>query len=187
MKFRNAVAIGALVVGSAFAMQANAATYDWTFTANGFGQIASGSLTTSDTVNPATAGGYDVLSITGTGWGGNTITGLLPTSPAGAVNYSPSGYFLFDNVLYSPSGSPTHVDNDGLLFTYGPGTEANIFGNSPLGTGAGSDTYYVNTGANVNGTFAVSAVPIPAALPLFGSVLAGLGAYGWRRAKKSAA
>lgn len=174
-------------LGCAFAAQVDAATYDWTFTANDAGQIASGTLTTSDTVNPATSGGYDVLSITGTGWGGVPITGLIPPSSPGTVTFSPSGYFIFDNLLYAPAGPPTHVDNDGLLFAYGPGTEANIYGNSSLGIGAGSDTYYVNNGANVNGTFAVSAVPLPAALPLFGTVMAGLGLYGWRRKKKLAA
>ena len=36
------------------------------------------------------------------------------------------------------------------------------------------------------GTVSVSAVPIPAALPLFGAALAGLGAFGWRRRARAA-
>jgi hypothetical protein len=39
--------------------------------------------------------------------------------------------------------------------------------------------------ATFGGTVDISPVPLPAALPLFGSVLAGLGFYGWRRRNKS--
>jgi hypothetical protein len=37
----------------------------------------------------------------------------------------------------------------------------------------------------INGSVAISAVPLPGALPLFGAALIGLGAYGRRRAKKA--
>ncbi len=41
--------------------------------------------------------------------------------------------------------------------------------------------------ATFGGTVDISPVPLPAALPLFGSVLAGLGFYGARRRNKSKA
>ncbi len=83
-----------------------------------------GSLNTTDIFNGqflATAG---TLTVTG----GQDV-GTYPLYPGGPVEeLSPSGKFLFDNVLY-PSIDPG-IDNGGLLFI-GSGLEINIWSNSP--------------------------------------------------------
>ena len=83
-----------------------------------------GSLNTTDAGNGeflATAG---TLTVTG---GGDV--GAYPLYPGGPSEVlSPSGRFLFDNVLY-PSIDPG-IDNGGLLFI-GSGLEINIWSNSP--------------------------------------------------------
>ena len=110
-----------------------------------------GSLITTDIGSGefwATAG---TLTVTG----GQDV-GTYPLYPGGpSVTDSPSGYFIFDNVLY-PSIDPG-IDNDGLLFTSG-GFEINIFSN-------GSDNYqfYDNTGYNhVGESFALTSQTFPA-------------------------
>jgi hypothetical protein len=98
-----------------------------------------GNFNTTDIGNGqffATAGNLTVT-------GGPDI-GTYPLFPGGpGVTTSPSGFFIFDNILY-PSIDPS-VDNDGLLFM-GNGLEINIFSNP------GNYQFYDNTGYNDVGT-----------------------------------
>jgi hypothetical protein len=97
-----------------------------------------GSLTTTDIGNGeflATAG---TLTVTGGNDSGLDL-GTYVLYPGGPTEVlSPTGYFLYDNVLY-PSVDPW-IDNGGLLFV-GNGFELNIYTNGP-----GSYEFYVNNG-----------------------------------------
>ena len=98
--------------------------------------------------------GYGALNSTDNGNGeflatAGTLTvtagkdvGSYPLYPGGPVEVnSPSGYFLFDDLLY-PSVDPG-IDNGGLLFLTGADFEINIFSN-----GADNFQFYDNTGYN---------------------------------------
>jgi len=64
----------------------------------------------------------------------------------------------------------------GETYTAAPGLyELAVKGTVVAGDSAGA----------AGGTYTISAVPIPGALPLFGGALAGLGALGWRKARRS--
>ena len=107
-----------------------------------------GSLNTTDIGNGqyfATAGSLTVT-------GGRDV-GTYPLYPGGpAVTASPSGFFIFNNVLY-PSVDPG-VDVDGLLFL-GGGLEINIFSNGPS-----NYQFYDNSGYNnVGQPFALNIAP----------------------------
>ena len=107
-----------------------------------------GSLNTTDIGNGqyfATAGSLTVT-------GGRDV-GTYPLFPGGpAVTSSPSGFFIFNNVLY-PSVDPG-VDVDGLLFL-GSGLEINIFSNGPS-----NYQFYDNSGYNnVGQPFALNIAP----------------------------
>jgi hypothetical protein len=96
--------------------------------------IGYGSLSTTDIGNGeflATAGSLTVT--------GGLEVGTYPLYPGGpGIVTSPSGFFLYDSVLY-PSTNPA-IDVDGLLFL-GSGLEINIWGNGP-------DSYTFDNNAN---------------------------------------
>ena len=158
-----------LVAGAlAVAASAHATILDFTAT-DGSGVVAAGQLT----IDASTPSEVTVLngSVVGAFFAPNTgaITGFAP-DPGGAPAYSPSGAFIYDQLIYP--GSDPIVDNDGLLFNVG-GVEYNLFSNGP-------DQYVLYN--NVNGytaeavNFAIG-VPEPAtwALMLTGFGLAGAG------------
>jgi hypothetical protein len=144
-----------------------------------------------------TSPGYAVTSITGT-WNGFTITpGLVPPGSIDANN----------NVLYlSPNATLLDASSNGQ-----PGGLAfyvhNYTGNNvPTPTDVVVQLFYnttflayaantANTGfgccsLSTEGNFtitALSAVPLPATLPLFATGLGALGLLGWRGKKKAAA
>ena len=112
-----------------FGAAAHANTFDFTFTGTSFS--VTGVLTTSNTLD--SAGGYDVLTISGnvTGPISGAITGLVsnPSQPNMATFYAPSGRgWDYDNVAYSCSSSP-FVDYWGVLFTFGTSEYANLYWN----------------------------------------------------------
>jgi hypothetical protein len=131
----------------------------------GAGVSGSGTLTTT-LLAPgqyAVIGGTDVA----TGGGVNGTLTLLVNSASPNEAYSPSGYFLYDDLLF-PNGDPL-VSNGGLLFGNGAGGEVNLYSNGP-----DDYVYYDNTGYNVPITFDPSMVPEPAAFAIFIPGLAGL-------------
>jgi PEP-CTERM motif len=79
------------------------------------GEVTSGSATLSPAW--ATLGG-DALS----------DVPLYPNPDPGAVSYSPSGFFLYDDLIYH--GIPV-LDVDGLLFVTAGGIEYNLWANGP--------------------------------------------------------
>lgn len=74
-----------------------------------------------------------------------------------------------------------------ILFMYN-GTEGKIEYTMPDVTGSGATASVYNFSSSIEfQVSAVSAVPLPASLPLFGAGLAVLGLASWRRKKKTAA
>jgi hypothetical protein len=88
------------------------------------------------------------------------------------------------------------VDSNHFLVFASDDEAGNLPSSTPMITSA---TFFVETGdfQDVSSAFALSAgtveiksdteVPLPAALPLFATGLAGLGLLGWRRKRKAAA
>ena len=140
--------------------QANADLYSFTFTGD-----TSTTVTGNLTATPNGGGSFTVSG------GSGLVNGTIPivlvaNTNAPNVSTSPSGYFYFDNQL-SPAVNP-QITNSGLLFKTAS-YEVNIYSNGP-----GSYTYYDSKGFYESGTFKASAVPIPAAIWLFGAGLVGL-------------
>lgn len=120
------------------------------------GEVTSGSAT----LTPAWASlGGDALS----------DVPLYPNPDPGAVSYSPSAFFIYDNLIYH--GNPV-FDVDGLLFVTSGGIEYNLWGIGP-------DAYQLyeynpTTGAEVTDTGTLI-VPEPEGWTL---MLVGVGAIG---------
>jgi hypothetical protein len=126
------------------------------------------------TANPNGDGTYTAISGSGTyaSVEGNFGIELTPnnSSPL-VVVYSPSGYFIYDDLL--SVGNNPFVTNPGLLFQIATGTatELNIFSNGP-----DSYTAYLNDGYNTTSVSAsLAPVPEPTTLPLVLSGIMGLG------------
>ncbi len=107
---------------------------------------------------------YDVSVVGNTGKGGDSVAGYL---------FSLSGPGVSDFGI-----QPGKVADFSDVISLVPGIyEIDIVAFATKETGT----------ATFGGTVDVAPVPLPAALPLFGSVLAGLGFYGVRRRNKSKA
>jgi hypothetical protein len=146
-----------------------------------------------------TATGYAITQISGTRIQNSVstaITGLYPQNGGGIINYTPAGNYIFDNILYvGYAGSVPFVDLGGLEYSTGSGNSAqyyNVYTNpastqqpfpyfenlTPLGGLAITATSNGEPGAGI------SPVPLPAALPLFGTAIAGLGGFNWLRRRR---
>jgi len=139
MKFSSALAFGAVALALAVSAEANAATWDFTYTVQG-GPTATGTLVTSNTPNSALtfgtattggasnggvypggtispdAHGYDILSISGTR-GSDSIGPLYVNGTTGTLQTYPG--YIFDNVLYGSTTSGTNPSFDILGLEYG--------------------------------------------------------------------
>lgn len=149
---------------------AHATTFDFSYTGNG---VAGSGSVTADLIAP---GEYVAVSGTDTAVGGgvNGVLTLLPNPVSPSETYSPSGYFIYDSLLFL--GSNPDISNGGWLFTNGSGGELNIFSNGP------SDYVdYDNTGFNVSITFEPVPAPEPATLSV---LMAGMACLVCTRRRK---
>jgi hypothetical protein len=99
------------------------------------------------------------------------ILTLFPNPNAPNATISPSGFFIYNDLLY-PGQSPL-VDVDGPLFTLPNNVEVNIF-NNDNGPNQPPYLYYDNTGFNVPVSVSLTLVPEPAGLILLGFGILGL-------------
>jgi len=155
------VLVAALVLMGVTPLVADTFTYAYAST-NGDGVTASVYLADSvlsPGVDLITSGYIDINNGTGGGFTTGQIDLYLSPSPTGALQYSPSGYFIYDNVL-TPGADPV-IDNGGLLFA-DAGVEINLFSNGP-----GSYQLYQNNGYNDTGN--MTATPEPASMLLLGT------------------
>ena len=99
-----------------------------------------------------------------------------------------SGFSDF-SIFFDSTGEPDVVGASGaaaggpsgiLIFVYPYGVKAESFGSIDTGSGYWGSTFFPNAGDEIT----ISAIPLPAALPLFGSALAMLGIVGWRRKRR---
>lgn len=191
LKFRYLIALaGGIALGLA-ASAASAATKSFEFTSseNG-GLIANFSL---DVVGGQAIGGTGTISAPSYLSGFETLSLVTLSTPGvhdlggGNLSYRFGGGtdLIGDTAVPIDGGGP-------VFFVNTPGNPAldvgfNVWSNggtSYTGFLAGNDGIY----ASFNGGLAsVSPVPLPAAMPLFGAVLAGLGGFGWLRNRKKTA
>jgi hypothetical protein len=125
--------------------------YDFTFVLNH--QSGFGSLNTIDQGNGQFLASGGSLTVTGA-----SDIGTYPLYPGGPTAIdSPSGQFIFDNILFPtyPTTNPA-IDVDGLLFRNSSGFEVNIWGNG-INNYEYDDTNYVND--DVGSPFTVNEDP----------------------------
>ena len=208
-------AILTVTAGVAGLKSANAATYDWNFSPGADGVLPSSvTITSGSPPLPAVATGFTDSSFTtptplfgkadggdehGIGinsdpsgdheiWGNTIIQVTLPT---GLSNIQAKLGSTTDGETYSVWGSSTSATS-GYTQLIANGTVDDMFINlSSLCPTC--NFFYFGIGSNdpsgnvvLEEITAVSSVPLPAALPLFATGLAGLGLLGWRRKKKTA-
>lgn len=156
---RSLVAAGAFAGLLAFSPAANAALFEFSYSADGYS--GDGEFTAT-LVSPSV---YDITNITGTA-NGSAITGT-------------SLYAGADNVLYYPATGSTYVDFNGISFSTAVNSY-NIY--TPDGSSYGVLDYVSNPvgyPTSVVASFTVTAVPEAStwALMLLGFAGLGLGAY----------
>jgi hypothetical protein len=178
-QFLTAVAFIVLVLGLR-PITLRADSFSWTDVGAGI-TSASGTLTATSVGN----GEYIVDSGTAT-FNGDSMT-LVAGTDDGSIQTSPSGLFLFDNVLLL-SSDPV-LDVDGLLFADSLGTELNIWGN---GTPGSYSTYIGAAGSyplqDTTSTFSIVPTlptPEPSALVLLVVGLLAFTGLAWRATQKN--
>lgn len=153
--------------------------------------VASASLPASTFQFTDTGAGYSISgTVAGTDNGNGSFTlisgsGFYNADPITLIagsGYSPSGNFIFDDVLF-PNSNPA-LDINGLLFSFANNNELNIWG-----TGPGAYTTYTYTPGvgyalqDASSVFTLTQSPVPEpgtlAMLAMGLALACIG--GWRR------
>ena len=173
MNIKKSIATAAVMaIGLAIGVPARADTYYNFSYSDSSNNMASGTLS----IGAVNGSGFDITGITGT-FDGHNVTGLL----APGTCCSPPNN---NNVLYL---SGTYLDLGGLGFSNSQGDFVNMF----YWTSDSSYAVIVNDGGNIQGggtfTLAPSAVPLPAALPMFATGLGALYLLGLHKKRKLAA
>jgi hypothetical protein len=164
---RKVLSAAVMAIAVSLSVPAKAATYNATFDGSVFDVFAQ---ITTDGLNNVTA-----ITGTVTGPNGASISGLVPLVPT-----NPS--WIYDNQF---SALSPYVSNPGILFTAGAWIY-NLYSSGP--------GYFLSTfnpdGSNYNpgdpGSLRVAQTPLPGALWLFGSALAGFWGFIARRRRTSA-
>jgi hypothetical protein len=147
---------------------ARAATYLWTWHG---AIIGNGILTTGS--------GSSIDSFTGI-FGEATITALLPPNTVGANDNlleQSSPYLTTYGIAFSTDAG-VYPPSNWHLYSCQPSCTPSIL------TDVVSDTYAESAYTTLYGEFHITAVPLPAALPLFATGLGVLGLLGWHRKRK---
>jgi hypothetical protein len=196
------VALATVFVAGSFlgSVPAKATTYNFSFAESPSGQIVSSpdySVTGQIFTGSADGPGFDVTGITGSITGPNLLSiSIASLYTANGQNATPPLFntqtgvgYTYDNILLT--SAPFFTATGGLLFTSNTGDSYEFYASNGLtylsttDFGGCPSTQACNPG--VSGTFALTATPLPAALPLFASGLGALGLLGWRRKRKNAA
>ena len=187
-----------VIAGALFlsASAANAALYSFSFVGGGFDIFGTMDIAPAGTFYSA----QDILSISGqvTYDDGTTtysqgIAGLVPVDTNNPPpSQDPVTGFFYDNLYYNPvafepTGQPI-FDLSGLLFTDLAGVYYHIYIEAspvyvdPLEV----SRFPITFNDPIEGSIAIDPTPLPAALPLMGSVLGSAGLLAWRRKRKAA-
>jgi hypothetical protein len=111
----------------------------------------------------------------------DAITVVGATEPFTLGTFTGTAPFTVNNVL-TPGAGPGGTVGYIADFTFGSAFLDYAFGASTVAI----DQFNADQEFSAVGALGPSAVPLPAALPLFATGLAGLGLLGWRRKRKSA-
>jgi hypothetical protein len=167
---------GAIIACASLACAASADTINFSYT-DSLGLSATGSLTATDSglgYFIATGGSITVLAAPAVPSMVGTYS-LLSNPVAPSIVGSPSGAFIYDDLVYLPPIGSGYLDTYGLLFTR-PGEEVNIWGNAGPGNYSGwrwnSQIGYDYADSTGDMQVEVVVVPLPPA------ALAGLGGLG---------